>query len=62
MLYWLKNRFSEPSTYQGLTTLLGAAGFALNPEAWEAIVAFVAGVIGLIQFVKEEKKIIEKKK
>lgn len=61
MLHWLKNRFGEPSTYQGLTTMLGAVGFVISPEAWEAIVALVAGIVGMIQFIKEEKKVIEKK-
>jgi len=61
MLYWLRSRLKEPSTYQGLTTVLAAAGYTINPEAWEAIVALAAGVIGFIQMIKEEKKLIEKK-
>lgn len=61
MLYWLRSRLKEPSTYQGLTTVLAATGYTLNPEAWETIVALAAGIIGMIQFIKEEKKLIEKK-
>ena len=61
MLYWLKSRLKEPSTYQGLTTVLAATGYTLNPEAWEAIVALAAGIIGFIQMIKEEKKLLEKK-
>ena len=33
----------------------------MNPEAWEAIVALAAGIIGFIQMIKEEKKLIQKK-
>jgi len=62
MFNWLKNRLKEPSTYQGVTTVAAAAGFTVNPEAWEAIVALAAAIIGFIQMIKEEKKIIEKKK
>lgn len=62
MFNWLKTRLNEPSTYQGITTVAAAAGFTINPEAWEAIVALAAGIIGFIQMIKEDKKIIEKKK
>lgn len=61
MLTWIKERFKEPSTYQGAATLAGAIGYTINPEAWDLIATAVLSVIGLIQMIKKEQKIIEKK-
>ena len=61
MLTWLKDRLTEPSTYQGITTVAAATGYAVNPEAWEAIVTLALGVIGMIEMIKSEKKLVEKK-
>lgn len=60
MLTWLKERFSEPSTYQGLTVLASAVGYTINPEFLDAIAAIALSVIGLIQVLKKEGKVVEK--
>lgn len=60
MLQWIKDRLSEPSTYQGVTGLAGAIGFVLNPEMLELIATTVVGIISLIQMAKSE-KLVEKK-
>jgi len=56
MLKWLKERFKEPSTYQGITVIASAIGFSISPELWEAIASVGASVIGLIQFIKRERQ------
>jgi len=52
---WLKERFTEPSTYQGVVAIGSALGVTLSPELWEAIATFSVGLIGLIQVIKKEK-------
>ena len=45
---------TQPSTYMGLTALLGAFGLYVTPELAMTIVNGVFGVIGLIgTFVKD---------
>ena len=56
MLKWLKERFKEPSTYQGIAVVAGAIGFSISPELWESIAAVAASIIGLIQVIKRERK------
>jgi len=56
MLKWLKERFKEPSTYQGVTVLASAIGFSISPDLWEAIASVGASVIGLIQVLKKDHK------
>lgn len=56
MWKWIKDRIKEPSTYQGLSVLLGAVGVTLSPELWQEISTVIASVIGLIQVVKKEAK------
>lgn len=51
---WLASRGKEPSTYQGLTVLLGILGWSVSPEMIEEIIAIVTGVIGLIHLVKRD--------
>ena len=53
---WLKERFTEPSTYQGIVAIGSAIGVTLSPELWEAIASFAVGLIGLIQVIKKEKQ------
>lgn len=53
---WLKERFAEPSTYQGVVAIASAVGATISPELWEAIATFAVGLIGLIQVVKKEKE------
>lgn len=58
---WLKDRLQEPSTYQGVTAIVGAIGVTLQPEMYEAIAAFMLACIGLIQTIKKEKESNPKK-
>lgn len=58
---WLKDRLQEPSTYQGVTAIVGAIGVTLQPEMYEAIAAFMLACIGLIQTIKKEKESNSKK-
>lgn len=53
---WLLDRLKEPSTYLGLTAMLSAAGYALDPALVKQITAAGIGVSGLILFVLREKK------
>ena len=53
---WLLDRLKEPTTYLGLTAMLSAAGYALDPELVQQISAAGVGVSGLILFVLREKK------
>ena len=55
-LSWLLDRLKEPPTYLGLTAMLSAAGYALDPELVQQISAAGVGVSGLILFVLREKK------
>lgn len=53
---WLLARLKEPTTYLGITAMLSAAGYALDPELIKQISAAGVGVSGLILFVLKEKK------
>jgi len=55
-LSWLLDRLKEPSTYLGITAMLSAAGYALDPELVKQITAAGVGVSGIILFVLKEKK------
>lgn len=55
-LSWLLDRLKEPTTYLGITAMLSAAGYALDPELIKQISAAGVGVSGLILFVLKEKK------
>jgi hypothetical protein len=50
------SKLKEPSTYRGLAVLGGLAGLSLSPQHWEAIASAVAGIIGLIEVFRKEKK------
>lgn len=54
MLQWLQERLKEASTYQGLTVVAGALGYALEPQSVEAIGVAVAAVLGAILVIKRE--------
>lgn len=54
MLKWLAERLKEPTTYQGITVLAGALGYAVDPAALEAIAVAVAAVLGAILVIKRE--------
>lgn len=60
MLTWIKERFSEASTYKGVTAVAGAVGFVVNPEAYEVVVAVVLSIIGFIDFIQDEKRWVKK--
>jgi len=55
-LSWFLNRLKEPTSYIGITAMLSAAGYALDPELVKQISAAGVGVSGLILFVLREKK------
>lgn len=55
-LSWLLARLKEPTTYLGITAMLSAGGYALDPELIKQISAAGVGVSGLILFVLKEKK------
>jgi len=54
ILKWLAARLKEPSTYQGLATILTAAGIFLSPELWLGIGTAGAAIVGLVQVIKSE--------
>lgn len=47
---------TQPSTWKGLTLVLGAAGVAVSPEFMDAIGAAVMGLIGAIEVYRDEHK------
>ena len=53
---WLLERFKEPTTFLGLTAMLSAAGYAVDPELVKQISAAGVGMSGLILFIMREKK------
>ena len=55
ILSWLAKRLVEPSTWKGLTVLVGILGWNLNPELLTQIGVVVASVIGLIEVIRKEK-------
>lgn len=55
-LSWFLDRLKEPTTYLGITAMLSAGGYALDPELVGHISAAGVGVSGLILFVLKEKK------
>lgn len=54
LLKWIAARLKEPSTYQGLATILTAAGIFLSPELWLGIGTAGAAIVGLVQVIKKE--------
>lgn len=52
---WLASRAKEPTTWKGLTILIGILGFNLDPELLPQIGTAVAAVIGVIEVVRKEK-------
>jgi hypothetical protein len=48
MLHYFLARAREPSSYAGLATLLSAAGIAVATPEWQAIVAVLTAVAGLL--------------
>ena len=54
LLKWIAARLKEPSSYQGIATILTAAGIFLSPELWLGIGTAGAAIVGLIQLIKKE--------
>ncbi len=54
MKAWLKDRLQEPSTYRGISLLLGAAGVYVDPAALEVIVSGVLALVGVVETVRKE--------
>lgn len=52
---WIIARLREPTTYGGLTTLLGVIGVTLNPELQDAIIGVCVSVGGLLMVIMREK-------
>jgi hypothetical protein len=50
------NRLKEPSTYRGLAIVAGLAGIHFAPGLEVAICSAVAGIIGVIEIIRAEKK------
>lgn len=52
---WIIARLREPTTYGGLTALLGVIGVTLNPELQDAIIGVCVSVGGLLMVIMREK-------
>jgi hypothetical protein len=53
IIEWLLSRFSEPSTWQGVTVVASAAGVNMQPELATQIATVGAGIFGLINIIKK---------
>ena len=53
IIEWLLARFSEPSTWQGVTIVASAAGVNMQPELATQIATVGAGIFGLINIIKK---------
>jgi hypothetical protein len=51
---YILDRLKEPSTWRGLTVLVGAFGMQMSPDLIPAIGTAAAGVIGLIEVLRKE--------
>lgn len=49
------DRLKEPSTYRGLSLLLGLIGVTVSPEQATAIGTGVAAILSIIEIVRKEK-------
>ncbi|MGH6982430.1 MAG: hypothetical protein ACREFC_14610 [Stellaceae bacterium] len=54
MLDYLLARAKEPSSYAGLASLLSAAGIAVAPAEWQAIVGVLTSGAALLAIVLPE--------
>ena len=53
LIEWVLARFSEPSTWQGVTIVASAAGVNMQPELATQIATVGAGIFGLINIIKK---------
>lgn len=54
-MQWILDRLKEPSTWKGLTGLLGVIGISLSPDLVAQIGLAVAAVISAIEVFRAEK-------
>ena len=50
---WVLERLSEPSTWQGLVTIVSAAGISITPDLALNIATAGASLVGIINVVKK---------
>ena len=60
-LAWIKKRVKEASTWEGISLILGAAGIYLNPDLGLQIGLAVVAIIGVIEFIRDERNKDEEK-
>lgn len=60
-LAWIKKRVKEASTWEGISLILGAAGIYLNPDLGLQIGVAVVAIIGVIEFIRDERNKDEEK-
>lgn len=53
IIEWILARFSEPSTWQGVTVVASAAGVNMQPELATQIATVGASIFGLINIIKK---------
>ena len=53
IIEWLLARFSEPSTWQGVTIVASAAGVRVEPDLALQIATTGASIFGLINMIKK---------
>lgn len=51
---WIKDRAKEPSTWRGLSILLGLTGVGIAPELVMQIGAVVMSILGGIEVARKE--------
>jgi uncharacterized membrane protein YjjB (DUF3815 family) len=56
MLDMIVSRLKEPSTYAGISALLGAVGYQVAPEWLEAATLIGAAISGVLAIFMAEKK------
>ena len=49
-------KLSEPSTYKGLTIIIGLIGYQIEPALLNQIIVVCSGIFGLIEIIRTEKK------
>ena len=52
---WMKGRLLQPSTARGLVWVATFAGVQLDPSVAAQIVGVAAGVVGLIDMIKDDR-------
>lgn len=56
---WILGRLSETSTWRGLILILTAAGITMSPELVNAITAAGLALVGLINVIRKEPRVVE---